>query len=207
MKRINSTGKYQSLYEKSAVNRIFSVLFRFPDKEFSMTDLAKEAGVAKANIGKILDNLHSAGIIEITKLNVTWRIRANQRNWDFIKSKIIYNLNAVFQSGLVEILDHIYDHPKAIVLFGSFRKGEDISNSDIDIAVETDQNVANRYIALSLQQLPELTPDMSRVIMEFEKNINRHIQIHVFNRKGMNAGVFNNIANGIVLSGFLEVKL
>ncbi len=207
MKKPNSIKKYQSLYEESAVNRIFSVLFRFPDKEFSLTDLAKEAGVAKANIGKILDNLHSAEIIEITKLNVTWRIRANQRNRDFIKSKIIYNLNAVFQSGLVELLDEIYNHPKAIVLFGSFRKGEDISNSDIDIAVETDQDVANGYIALSLQQLPELTSNMSKGIMEFEKNINRHIQIHVFNREGIDAGVFNNIANGIVLLGFLEVKL
>ena len=42
--------------------------------------------------------------------------------------------------------------------------------------------------------------------MEFEKMIKRHIQLHMFNRKNVDLHVFNNIANGIVLAGFLEVR-
>ena len=44
------------------------VLFKYPEKEFSLSDLAKEAGVAKANIGSILNEFQAAGLINIEKL-------------------------------------------------------------------------------------------------------------------------------------------
>ena len=44
----------------------------------------------------------------------------------FKRAKIVYNLNFIYQSGLVEFLYETYNHPKSITLFGSFRKGEDI---------------------------------------------------------------------------------
>ena len=68
--------KYLKFYEETARNRVLKVLFRFPDKEFSLSDLAKEAGAAKANIGKILKELQEIGFIEITKLSKIWRIKA-----------------------------------------------------------------------------------------------------------------------------------
>jgi len=129
--------KYWKSYIQTGKERILQVLFSFPDKEFSLSDLAKEAKVAKANVGEILDELQGLEIIEITKLSSIWRIKANQKSWSFIRAKIVYNLNFVYQSGLVEFLDEQFKNPKAIILFGSFRKGEDISDSDIDIAIET----------------------------------------------------------------------
>lgn len=185
--------KYLMLYEETAKRKIMEVLFKFPEKEFSMSDLAREAGVAKANIGKILDEFFSVDMISIEKLSKIWRIKANATKWYFIRSKIIYNLNFVYQSGLVEFLNQHFKNPKAIILFGSFRKGEDASNSDIDIAVENDD--FKNYEIIGLRELSE-----------FEKEIGRKIQIHLFNKKNVDLHVFNNIANGIVLMGFLEVK-
>lgn len=183
--------KYWKSYVQTGAQRVLEVLFRFPDKEFSLSDLASEAKVAKANIGLILDNL--SNLVEITKLSSIWRIKANQQNWDFIRAKIVYNLNFVYQSGLVEFLNDYFKNPRAIILFGSFRKGEDISTSDIDIAIETDENKEHEAMGL-------------RELNEFEKSIGRKIQIHLFNRNKIDTNVFNNIANGIVLLGFLEVK-
>ncbi len=185
--------KYWKSYIQTGKERILQFLFSFPDKEFSLSDLAKEAKVAKANIGRILEELQDLEIIEIIKLSNIWRIKANQKSWKFIRAKIVYNLNFVYQSGLVEFLDEKFKRPKAIILFGSFRKGEDISDSDIDIAIETYEPKAYGTV-----QLDELS--------EFEKIIGRKIQIHLFNRKKIDLNVFNNIANGIVLLGFLEVK-
>jgi len=184
--------EYRSFLIETGRQKVLEVLFNFPDKEFSLSDLAKEAGVAKANIGKILKNLHAYDMIEITKLAKIWRIRA-KRSWNFTRAKILYNLNFVYQSGLVEYLYEQFKHPKSIVLFGSFRKGEDVSGSDIDIAVESDQEADYRIIGLG-----ELS--------DFEKGVGRKIQVHLFNRKNIDINVFNNIANGIVLTGFLEVK-
>src|SRR3989344_3615850 len=131
--------KYLKLYEETAKNKVIEILFRYPEKEFSLSDLAREAGVAKANIGRILEEFQEAGLIQIEKLSKIWRIKANQTNWRYIRSKIVYNLNSVYKIGLVEFLVEYFNNPKAIVLFGSFRKGEDLSDSDIDIAIESDE--------------------------------------------------------------------
>ncbi len=185
--------KYLKLYEKTAKNKIIEVLFRYPEKEFSLSDLAREAGVAKANIGNILEEFQEMGLIDIEKLTKIWRVKANQTNWFYIRSKIVYNLNFIYKSGLVEFLADYFKNPKVIILFGSFRRGEDLSNSDIDIAIESDETNDIKTIGL-------------RELSEFENMINRKIQIHLFNRENIDINVFNNIANGIVLLGFLEVK-
>ncbi|MBI3026764.1 nucleotidyltransferase domain-containing protein [Candidatus Woesearchaeota archaeon] len=187
------TKKLLTFYIETARQRTWSVFLRYPEKEFSLSDIAKEAGVAKAHIGEILNEFYSLGLINIVKLSKIWRIKANQQSPEFIKSKIIYNLNFVYQSSLVEFLNERFNNPKTIILFGSFRKGDDISTSDIDIAIETDE--VYEYKTVTTKEL-----------IEFEKLINRKIQIHIFNRKNVDINVFNNIANGIILQGFLEVK-
>ena len=185
--------KYLKFYRETAKNRVLEVLFKYPEKEFSLSDLASEANAAKANIGTMLEEFLDMEIISIEKLSKIWRIKANQTNWFYIRSKIVYNLNFIYQSGIVEFLIDHFKNPKAIVLFGSFRKGEDLSNSDLDIAIESDE--VNEYRTTGLREL-----------IEFEKIIGRKIQIHLFNRENTDINVFNNIANGILLWGFLEVK-
>ncbi len=190
----NVTKKYLGLLVQNSMQRVLEVLFRYPEQEFSLTDIAKEAKVAKPHVGKILVQLEKLGFITIVKLTKIWRIKANQQSENFLKSKIVYNLNFIYQSGVVEFLIAHFGNPKTIVLFGSFRRGEDFSTSDIDIAIETDETEEYKTIGL-------------RILSDFEKEINRKIQLHLFNRKNVDVHVFNNIANGIVLSGFLETKI
>ncbi len=187
------TKKYLQLVIQTSLQRVLEVLFKYPEKEFSLSDLAKEASVAKPHIGTILSELEKLKFIHITKLSKIWRIKANQQSGNFIKGKIVYNLNFVYQSGIIEFLNEKYANPKAIVLFGSFRNGEDISTSDIDIAIETEDT--EEYQTFGLRELAG-----------FEKIVARKIQIHLFSRKNVDRHVFNNIANGIVLIGYLEVQ-
>jgi predicted nucleotidyltransferase len=198
MKEPISNKKYQMLYNETARLRVISVLFRYPEKEFSLSDLAKEAGVAKANIGETLNNLSSAGFIEIIKLARIWRIKANQKNFEFIKHKISFNLGMIYNTSLIEFLTNYFENPRAISLFGSFRKGDDISTSDIDIAIETARLDEDKAKLKSLE---------NRELKEFESLLGRKIQIHLFDRKNIDINLFNNIANGILLWGFLEVKI
>lgn len=205
MIKLNVRKENRVLLVETSKQRVVEVFFKFPDKEFSLSDLAKEAGVAKAHIGIVLDELRNMGFIDITKLSKIWRIRANVQNQHFIRSKIVYNLNFVSQSGLVEFLDEYYRKPKAIVLFGSFRRGEDGSSSDIDIAIETD-NVKEPASLILRQIVKADSKQTAEKIEGIEKAIKRNIQIFVFNRASVDLNVFNNIANGIVLMGFLEVQ-
>ena len=81
---------------------------------------------------------------------------------------------------------------KAIVLFGSYRKGDDNEESDIDIAVEVIDE--SRYI------------EDFGVIGKFGYRRGITVNLNVFSRDKINNNLFSNIANGIVLDGFLEVK-
>ncbi len=193
MNKLISIKRYHKYYIQTAIQKILEVFYKHPEREFSLSDLAKEAGVAKANIGAIINDLASKDFIKVEKLTKIWRIKANQADWYFQKSKIVYNLNFIYQSGLVEFLYEQYNHPKAIIIFGSFRKGEDISNSDIDIAIEHEEFKEYKIIYL-------------RELIKFEKEIGRKIQIHEFKRSLIDKSLFNNITNGIVLIGFLEVN-
>ncbi len=188
----NVIKNYQEYFVETAEQRILEVLFRIPDKEFSLSDLAKLSKTAKANIGKILNKLEKREILEIERLSKIWRIRANRQNSIFKNLKRIYNLSFIYQSGIIEFLNEYYSRPKSIILFGSFRKGEDVSDSDIDIAIEK-ENISE-YKILELKELSD-----------FESLIDRKIQIHLYNKNKTDKNVFNSIINGIVLVGNLEV--
>ncbi len=196
--KLKKEQSFHNATDESSLQRVLGVLFQYPDKQFSLTDLAKNAKVAKANISKIIKKLEEMQFIEIEKLANIWRIKAIRTNQNFIKLKIIRNLSLIYESNLTEFLNKSLKHPKAIVLFGSFRKGEDITSSDIDIAIETTENPLGTFY------LNEMVKEKES--QKIENFLNRKVQLHLFNRKNVNINVFNNIANGIVLSGFLEVK-
>ena len=63
------TKKLLTFYIETARQKVLGVLFNYPEKEFSLSDIAKEAGVAKAHIGKILDEFYSLDLIILEKLS------------------------------------------------------------------------------------------------------------------------------------------
>ena len=188
---IKVNRKLIALAGESSRQRILGVLSAYSDRAFSLTDLAKESGVAKSNIGPLVKEFEEMGLISIERLTKIWRIRANLSSWAFKKSKIVRNLNFIYQSGLVEYLNEKFRNPRAIILFGSYRTGDDVSTSDIDIAIESDEPREMNTIHLA-------------ELESFENVIHRKIQIHTFHRKHVDQHVFSNIANGIVLLGHLE---
>jgi predicted nucleotidyltransferase len=203
----NVPKQYRRIFYETAKQKVLEHLFRFPDKEFSLSDLAKDAGVSKSNIGVILKEFHDFDIIKIIQLSKIWRIKANQQNWFFLRSKMVFNLNFIYQSGLVEFLNEFYKNPKAIILFGSFRRGDDITSSDIDIAIEVDEECESAVLDFVNVLKAEKKDKEAELVNSIEKEIKRKFQLFIFNRKNVDLHVFNNIANGIVLYGFLEVRI
>lgn len=194
MKRTEVSKKELLLLEKNKLQNVLSTLYMYPDIDFSLTELSAQAGVSKSSMSRFLDILEENELVNVIDRGVVFRIRAKTDSYQFIKRKIVYNLNAIYESGIVEYLDEFLNHPKAIILFGSFRSGEDRSDSDIDIAIETTENV----------DVGTIRP---KGIDAFEALLGRKIQVLLFNRKNVDPNLFTNIANGILLLGSLEVKV
>ena len=109
------------------------------------------------------------------------------RSETYLLEKKLYNIKRLYGSGLVNYLKIELSNP-AIVLFGSYAKGEDTEDSDIDLYVETP----------STKQLD---------LEKFKKVLKRDIQI--FRHKSLNEitnpHLANNIINGITLNNYIEV--
>lgn len=211
MVKLKSNYKELKSYNETGTLRTMSILFSFPEKEFTLSDLASESKVAKQNIKKIVHTLHTQKLVEIARWGKRiWRIKAHQRDWKFIRAKIIYNLHMIYESNLIELLEEIFDRPRVIILFGSFRYGEDVSTSDIDIAIES--HLVNEYTIVRTKELQEMkfvTKESYKRLEDIEKILGKKVQLHLFNRKDFHkkefsSNVLNSILNGIVLYGYME---
>jgi predicted nucleotidyltransferase len=193
MSKKKSTIKGKSINElERACDKIHAWFFAYPEEEFSLNEIAQELKIAKTTANIVISQLAKDGFLNISKLGKLWRIKANQEHHRFTTRKIPFNLRIIYESGIIEWIEREIPSAKTIVLFGSYRKGDDIKSSDLDIAVEIPQN--NNL-------------DIWKVYIKnvgYRENV--AVNIHLFSRKKVDLNLFANIANGIILKGFLEVQ-
>ena len=180
-----------------AYDKIHAWFFAYPTKEFSLNELSKNLEISKTAANVIVSQLEKESFLEKEILGKLWRIKANQYHPNFIKRKIPFNLQHVYKSGIIEWIKENIPNSKSIILFGSFRWGEDVKESekesDLDIAVEVENNKPLQIL--------------QGVIKEFGYRKNVKVSIHIFSRNSIDLNLFSSIANGIVLDGFLEVRI
>lgn len=183
----------KQLFEITNTYIVMSHFFMHPGRDYTLSQVAKATNMSKSSVSGIIANLKNADFVKVVDLGVVYRIRANVNSHIFRREKIIFNLANLVRGNVVEFLINEFRNPKCIILFGSYRKGEDDEGSDIDIAVELPEGGRTGEFEF-------------REFCEFEKAVGRKVAVRSFTRAGVDKNVFANIANGIVLYGFLEVK-
>lgn len=179
--------------ETEAYQKIINWYFAYPNTEMSLSDLSQELKISKTTTNKIIQGLVQDGFLNLEVIGKVWRISCNLNHSYNLTRKIGYNLILIYESGILEEIHQLIPNPKAVVLFGSYRKGDDNEKSDVDIAVETVGNEEMNIMELG-------------VISQLGYRKNVRVNIHVFTRNKVNLNLFANIANGIVLEGCLEVR-
>ncbi len=175
-----------------AYDKIHAWFFAYPQGEFSLNNLCAELDISKTTANVVVSGLEKEGFLEKKILGKLWRIKANQGHVFFTTRKIAFNLRLIYESGIIEWVKKELPNARAIVLFGSYRKGEDIETSDIDIAVEVLDDKPIEVVKIV-------------VLEKFGYRKKVPVNIHLFSRNKIDLNVFASIANGIVLQGFLEV--
>lgn len=193
MKKLKKT---EIIELNEAYNKVLGWFFSYPLTPISLTDLAAQLKISKKTTSKIVGQLIKEEFLIKEEIGRVWRIYCNQQHIYNYTRKIGYNLSLVYQalyeSGAIGQINEITGNPKVIILFGSYRKGDDTDKSDIDLAIEVTGNEEPKIICLGV--LPNLG---------YRKNI--PLNLHIFSRNKIDINLFSNISNGIVLQGFLEV--
>ncbi|MBW2976226.1 nucleotidyltransferase domain-containing protein [Candidatus Woesearchaeota archaeon] len=170
------------MIEKSTTQRVLEIFFDNPSREFHLRELSRLLKLSMHTIISSTDALSKEKLIIKTKGNVLTKVSANRENIDFIRHKRLHNLEKIYASGIVNCLSNAYNHPRNIVLFGSFSRGDDIEKSDIDIAV-----ITKKKLSLDLEK--------------YGKILKRGISIHEVDLGKVSGEFKANLANGIVLEG------
>jgi predicted nucleotidyltransferase len=174
------------MLQKCSLWEVASVFFNNPEKNFELMEISKEINLAHTSVKRHLETLLELKIV--LKKPVAFGRKSNfcyygnKNEPIFTHYKKIYNLDTLYHSKVIEKIVSKCQ-PNSIVLFGSFQKGEDTIKSDIDLFVESQE------MEISLKKVS-----------------NRNIELHFKNNfKDFPKELRSNIANGIILHGFLEV--
>jgi len=169
---------------------ILKPFFEYPNREFYIRELSRILKINHTTVRQQLNKLVKEKYLKKID-SKPFPIFKPDLSKKFLNLKLYYNLEKLRKSNLIEDLEKEFEFP-VIVLFGSYAFALDDDKSDIDICIITETN-----------------KDFNTT--NYEKLLNRKVSLHIFIKKDLkktiekNSGLINNICNGIVLSGQLEI--
>ena len=175
MKRINIKEKIKEHF------------FINPTAKLRVREIERTLKLPLPSVIRYCKELEKEGILKIIRTGNVVFYGADRVNEKFLLEKKLFNIKQLYEKGLLQYLKEEFHNP-TIIVFGSYAKGEDIENSDIDFYIET--------------------PSKKEINLEnFEKLLKGRIQIFKYSSIAgiKNLNLANNIINGIVLNGFVEV--
>ncbi len=176
------------MLQKCSIMRTAKIFFNEPLKSHYLIEISKKSGLAHTSTKENLKQLKKLLIIKEFLEKRGKRnfpiFKANIESEEYKKYKRAYNFFQIEESGIANFLKSKL-MPKSIVLFGSYSRGEDVEDSDIDIFIECKKENLN--------------------LGSFERKLNRKIELHFKEDfKKYPKELKNNIINGIILRGYLE---
>lgn len=158
-----------------------------PNAKLRVREIERTLRIPLPSVIRYCKELEKEGILVAINIGNVSFYAADWNSERYHLEKKLHNLRQVYESGLIEYLRRELSNP-IIVLFGSFAKGEDIEESDIDLYIETS---SRKGIALE----------------KFKKVLKRNIQVLRHSRLNeiTNKKLANNIINGITLNNYIEV--
>ena len=167
---------------------IFRLLCMKAGEKLNQREVSTFLSVSPTAIAKAVPTLEKAQLITRERqknLNLIF-LSLNRNNQKAMQLKRIENLKMLYESGLPDFLEEEFPGT-TIILFGSYGRGDDMSTSDIDIAI-----VGRKEKELQFEK--------------FNKLLEREIRINYYESfNKIHKALKENICNGIVLVGGIEV--
>jgi len=167
---------------------ILRLLFIKSGTSLNQRGIARILEVSQPAVMKALPKIEQDRLIKVKqdKDSKRWSIELNRDNYKIMQLKRADNLKQVYESGLADFLEKEFAGA-TIILFGSYSRGEDTANSDIDIAI-----IGRK----------EKEVDLAK----FDKMLERTININFYeNFEKIHKNLKENLFNGIVLAGGIEL--
>ena len=177
------------MWKKYNKYRVLKVFFNdpLPKGGYQLREISRLVNVSPKSVGLYLQELTKEGFVrkEGHRIHGFPVYYGNRESPLFRLHKKLDLIASLHETGLVDFL-HESCSPECIVLFGSAGRGEDVKGSDIDLYLEAKE----KKISLS----------------GYERGLGRKINpFYGPDYKKLSCELRNNIANGVILKGYLRV--
>ena len=130
--------------------KIGEFFLRYPHEEIHLRELARKLKISPYTVKKYCDKLVEEELI-IDHRQAHLRVfKANNTNIYYKQVKITQNIREINQAGLVQEILEKLANISSITLYGSYAKGENTEQSDIDIVI------IGKDKPFSIQSLPRV---------------------------------------------------
>ncbi len=166
--------------------KILRLLFIKAGKSLNQRQISKILEVSQPAVMKSLPKLEKERLIMLNKDSGRWAVELNRNNHKAMQLKKVDNLKLIYESELADFLEKEFAGA-TIIFFGSYSRGDDTVNSDIDIAV-----IGRKDKIIDLEK--------------FEKILERKININFYDSFNcIHKNLKENLFNGIVLYGGVDL--
>lgn len=167
-------------------NEIFSLLCKRAGERLTQLEVANGVKASPPAVSKSLPALFAKGLIKVEREYGRLMVSLDRESRRALEMKMVENLRMIFISDVITFLEALFPG-SAIIIFGSYSRGEDIAKSDIDIAI--------------------IGSNAKNVVLEpFENALGKEISLHFYRSfKGIEKELKENILSGILLAGRIEL--
>src|SRR3989344_5491015 len=119
------------------IKKIISEFFLInPTAKLRVREIERTLELPLPSVIRYCKELEKEKILSIIKTGNVSFYTANKISEKYLLEKKLFNIKSMYESGLIEYIRKELNNP-AIILFGSFAKGEDTEESDIYLYLET----------------------------------------------------------------------
>ncbi|MDO8643047.1 MAG: nucleotidyltransferase domain-containing protein [Candidatus Woesearchaeota archaeon] len=172
---------------KDIKTRVKEYFFLHPTIKLRVRHIERELKLPLPSVIRYTKELEQERILKRTEIANITLYSADRTSKNYLLEKKLFNIRQLHTSGLLDFLVEELSNPP-IAVFGSYARGEDTEQSDIDLYIET--------------------PSKKKINIEkYEKILQRKIQLFIYKNihELKNKDLANNILNGIRINGFMDV--
>ena len=172
---------------KDIKTKVKEYFFLHPTVKLRVRHIERELKVPLPSVIRYTKELEQERILKRTEIANITLYSSDRTSKIYLLEKKLFNIHQLHASGLLDFLVEELSNP-TIAVFGSYARGEDTEESDIDLYIETH---SKKKINLE----------------KYEKALQRKIQLFIYKniRELKNKDLANNILNGIRINGFMDV--
>jgi DNA-binding transcriptional ArsR family regulator len=164
--------------------KLLKIFLDNPTESFRLRELSRMSKISPLSVMNYLKEFEKEKIVERYEKRKIPFYQAVRDNSDFVLYKKISGIYELNKTGLIEYLWEKLS-PQAIILYGSYAKGEAVEDSDIDIFI--------------------IGKEKKIDLRNYEKKIGKGIHL-MFNENSehISKELKNNLINGIILKGYFK---